>query len=179
MISQIIQSIENPLDREFMETLYLTYNRLIYSEIYKILENEWDTEDVLQTTLINLIGKASYLRTLERDRLVNYIISTAHNTSYNFLRAHKRVQEFSFDEALDFVVDTGMSGEDRLIRIEEIEDVDAAWKAIDMRSRLLLEMKYILEKSDAEIALEIGVNKNSVRMLLSRARDKLKAKVTA
>lgn len=44
---------------------------------------------------------------------------------------------------------------------------------LPLRDRTLLEMKYILEQSDAEIARVIQVKPNGVRNLLTRARRKL------
>lgn len=46
------------------------------------------------------------------------------------------------------------------------------WAKLDERSRFVLESRYILEKTDAEIAQTLKVNPNSVRMILTRARKK-------
>ena len=178
MLSLLILEIEDPQDREFMESLYISYNRLMYSEIKKILKNDWDTEDVQQMVLIRLIGKISLLRTLDRNRLVNYIITASKNTAYNYIRDNKRAPEFSFDEAVDsFEDDVYISEDDHLMMVEALEDVGAAWRALDLRSRQLLEAKYILDETNEEIAREIGVRTSSVRMLLTRARNKLKEQV--
>lgn len=177
MIPLILQSIESPQDRDFMEALYLQYNRLILSEVRKILKNDWDTEDVMQQVLIRLIGHIPKLQAMDRTHTVNYIIVTARNTAYNFLRDNKRIAEFPFDEAFDVADETLVSADERLILLEEIETAGAAWRLLDERSRRLLEMKYILEMPNEEIAQEIGVGTSSVRMLLTRARDKLKAAI--
>lgn len=177
MIPFIIQAIESPQDRDFMEALYLQYNRLIYSEVWKILKNDWDTEDVIQQVLIRLINNIPKLQTLDRIHTVNYIIVTARHTAYNYLRDNKRIVEFPFDETFDVVDETLVSADERLIVLEESEYTDTAWQSLDERSRRLLEMKYILEMPNEEIAQEIGVSANSVRMLLTRARDRLKTAV--
>lgn len=177
MIPFIIQAVESPQDRDFMEALYLQYNRLIYSEVWKILKNDWDTEDVIQQVLIRLINNIPKLQTLDRSHTINYIIVTARHTSYNFLRDNKHIVEFPFDETFDVVDETLVSADERLIVLEESEYTDTAWQSLDERSRRLLEMKYILEMPNEEIAQEIGVSANSVRMLLTRARDRLKTAV--
>ena len=56
-----------------METLFLEYQRLMYSEINKILQNAWDTEDVMQATLVKLIDKIPELRRKEKKKLINYV----------------------------------------------------------------------------------------------------------
>ena len=86
MIPYCILAIEDDSDRAFMETLFLEYQRLMYSEINKILQNAWDTEDVMQATLVKLIDKIPELRKKEKNKLINYIITAAKNTALNYLR---------------------------------------------------------------------------------------------
>lgn len=47
MIPYIILTIENDDDREFMADLYRTYHRLLYKEIYEIVQDSWNTEDLM------------------------------------------------------------------------------------------------------------------------------------
>ena len=82
MIPIIILTIQDPDEREYMTGLYIKYNRLMYSEIHKIIHDPWDVEDVLQISLVKLIDKISLLRTFERNRLVSYIISKCRNNAY-------------------------------------------------------------------------------------------------
>ena len=62
MIPYCILVIEDDDDREFMTLLYIRYQRLLYKEIYEILKNSWNTEDILQATLVKLIDKIPELR---------------------------------------------------------------------------------------------------------------------
>ena len=55
MIPYCILVIEDDDDREFMTLLYIRYQRLLYKEIYEILKKPWNTEDILQATLVKLI----------------------------------------------------------------------------------------------------------------------------
>ncbi len=176
MIPCVLATIEDMDDRDFMESLYYSYNRLMYSEIRRILHDQWDTEDVLQETLIRLIGKIPLLRTLGRNQLVNYVISTARNTARNYLRDNKRVTQFAFDESIDSLDETKTSDRalERLELIEMMQAVGEAWAQLDEKYKQALEMKYILEKSNEEIANEFDIGVNSVRMLLTRARNQLK-----
>ena len=65
MFPIIILAIENEDDREFMMQLYTQYRALLYSEIYKIVQNEWDADDVLQSVIEKLIDRLSKLREME------------------------------------------------------------------------------------------------------------------
>ena len=176
MIPFIVAAIEDIDDRDFMESLYYTYKRLMYSEIRKIVRDTWDVEDILQNSLLRLITKIPLLRTLGRDQLVNYIISTARNTALNFVRDEKRATQFAFDETIDSLdasrpSDTAL---ERLELIEMMQVVGDAWSQLDEKHKRVLELKYILEQSNEEIAKEFDIGANSVRMLLTRARNRLK-----
>lgn len=173
MIPFCILAIENDDDREFMAELFLRYQRLLYNEIYEILKNPWNTEDVLQATLVKLIDKISELRKKEEAKLVSYMVVAARNNTYNFLRAQKKSAQVSFEEysgqensaSADRQIESGM------IAKEEIEEMVRRWSQLDERSKHLLEGKYILGKSDEALAEELPIKPASVRMALTRARQ--------
>ena len=149
------------------------YQRLLYNEIYEILKNPWNTEDVLQATLVKLIDKISELRKKEEAKLVSYMVVAARNNTYNFLRAQKKSAQDSFEEysgqensaSADRQIESGM------IAKEEIEEMVRRWSQLDERSKHLLEGKYILGKSDEALAEELSIKPASVRMALTRARQ--------
>lgn len=173
MIPFCILAIENDDDREFMVELFLRYQRLLYNEIYEILNNPWNTEDILQATLVKLIDKILELRKKEETKLVSYMVVAARNNTYNFLRAQKKSAQVSFEEysgqensaSADRQIESGM------IAKEEIEEMVRRWSQLDERSKHLLEGKYILGKSDEALAEELSINPASVRMALTRARQ--------
>ena len=173
MIPFCILAIENDDDRELMAELFLRYQRLLYNEIYEILNNPWNTEDILQATLVKLIDKISELRKKEEAKLVSYMVVAARNNTYNFLRAQKKSAQVAFEEysgqensaSADRQIESGM------IAKEEIEEMVRRWSQLDERSKHLLEGKYILGKSDEALAEELSINPASVRMALTRARQ--------
>ena len=158
----------------FIERLYYTYRRLIYSQVRKYVKDSWDADDVVQSVLMKLIEKEPFIRTLNRDETANYIYVTARNNALNYLRDRKNSMLFSFDEAIDGAAEQLSQPDHALEQLELQTDIHSAWRALDERERVLLEMKYYLDKSDAEIAEALGVKPNSVRMLLTRARKRMK-----
>lgn len=173
MIPFCILAIENDDDRNFMTTLFINYQRLLYSEIYEILRDTWNTEDVLQATLVKLIDKIPELREKEPPRLISYIVAAAKNTAYNFLRAQKKVAPLAFE---DYMQEAEKCCEYRQIETqfiakEELEELKQKWPQLDSHSKYLLEGKYILGKSDEALAEELSIKPSSVRMALTRARQ--------
>ena len=174
MIPICILAIEDDSDREFMSWLYQQYHRLMYWEIYDLLHDQWATEDILQNSLIKLINKIPALREKDRNQQVNYIIATCRNTAKNYLRDTKRHAAYSFDEGFDLPDDQNSQSdiEWRLIHAEDLQLLSRVFPRLDEKSRYLLEARYMLDMSPKEIAAELNIQANSVRMLLSRARKK-------
>lgn len=172
MIPSCILLIEDEGDREYMTQLYLKYQRLMYSTICKIIEDSWRAEDVFQITLEKLINKVSLLRTLDRDHLVNYIISACKNNAYNELHRSARQQMFSFEECYDTSDNENgtRSVEEWVIQQDSFKRLMQVWPNLDTRSQYLLEARYILGQSTKEIAEELHIKPDSVRMALTRAR---------
>lgn len=178
MIPLIITSIEDDDDRRFMEDLYLSYNRLMFSTISKIISDEWAVEDILQTVLEKLIGKLQLLRTFSKPKLINYISKTSRNTTLNYLRSQsRRSNEISYDDEIEDASLTSPGVEDLLLMSEMIGNAHAAFEKLDDRNKRLLELKYFLEKTNEEIADELRVKPSSVRMMLTRARKALLAEI--
>lgn len=177
MIPIMIVTIENSDDRDFMEEVYLSYKRLMFSEIVKITNDRWAAEDVLQSVVVKLIDKLPLLQTLSKPKLINYIISASRNTAFNHLRSLKRAAEVSYDDEFDNMRNQAPSIDEGLMLSEMLDNIGSAWEKLDERSRRILEMKYVLEKANEDIAKELEIKPSSVRMLLTRARNALKAQI--
>ena len=58
------------------------------------------------------------------------------------------------------------------LRLDAIRKI---WAQIPVEDRLLLEQKYILDWSDKDLAARLGVQPQSVRMMLTRTKRKVTA----
>lgn len=166
-------AIEDDSDRDFMLRLYEDYQRLIYSTIHEFVENLQDIEDIQQDLLVKLIDHLPTLRALEPKAMSSYIYTSARNSAYSFLRLRKKEAVASFDDEQWFEGSTIASGEEvetAFLRQEDMRALHDVWEQLPEQCRLLLEAKYFLGKSDAEIADTLGIKASSVRMYLTRAR---------
>lgn len=174
MIPLIILTIEDEDDRSFMTEVYVRYERLIYSEIYKLMNDRWLVEDVMQTTLMKLIDQLARLRGMDERHRINYIITAARNNAISALRTHGNRASASLEAQREAGWDLGsdFSVEETILRGEKIGRLKDIWPELDARSRYLLESKYILDASSKEMAQTLGIKEDSVRVELSRARRK-------
>lgn len=179
MLPLCISAIEDDNDRAFMEHLYYKYQRLMYSVIQRYTKDSWDIEDIFQSTLPNLIDKLALLKTLSNTKRTNYIISTCKNTAINYLEKKRNRNEFSFE---DIPTQSIFTEDSYQLSINDSDDVIAfrrAWSKLDDRRQYLLEARYILNKSFDEIALDLNIKPNSVRVAMSRARETAKQLILA
>ena len=170
MLPLMITASEDESNRALMEWLYLQYRRLIYSEVRKLVQNEDEAEDLMQTVVEKLIHKVDLLRDLERRRLVNYVISTAKNTAQNFLRDnHPAARVWEEQEQL---ADPAPMPEEKILYREDLSSLSRVWRTKKEKTRYLLIARYILNKSGREIAEDLQMPPDNVRMALVRARRK-------
>lgn len=162
-------AIEDESEKVFMTWLYLQYRRLIYSEIQKIIGSTDEVKDLLQSVIVKLIEKLPLLRKIEQRKLVNYIISTAKNTAYNFLRGKDREILWENQEEPP---DPAPIPEEQIIRQEDLYRLARVWVDLDEKTQYLLSAKYILKKSSKEIASDLNMPPDNVRMALVRAKRK-------
>ena len=168
--------IRNEDDRIFMEKFYEQYHKLIYSQVCKLIKNEYDVEEIVQESLIGLIERVETLKTLPKDRLINYSISVARYTAYAYIRKKKQFELIPFDsnEVAWHSQQVENSGLDELvIKKIEGEKLYYVWTHLKARDQALLNMKYILDYTNEEIAEVLGVKPDSIRMMLTRAKRNL------
>ena len=175
MIPLVILAIEDDDDREFMEAFFQKYERLMYSEIYKFTSEPTDAEDILQTVLVKLIEKVKLLRSMDRNPRVNYLITTIKNTSINMVYRRRQIDSLDdidwFDKNQPQAPNTV---EDMVFRREAVFRMEAIWPLLDEKSRFLLRARYFLGMNQEEIAAELNIKPDSVRMEMSRARKKVR-----
>lgn len=165
MLPLVILAIEDENEKAFMTWLYLQYRRLIYSKVRKIVGNTDEAEDLLQS----VVEKLPLLRAMEQSKLVNYIISTAKNTAYNSLRGKE--QEILWEDQEE-LVDPAPMPEEHILAQEDLSRLARVWIDLDKKTQYLLSAKYILKKSGKEIASDLNMPPDNVRMALVRARRK-------
>ena len=182
MFPLIFSTIKNVQDRTFMERFYEQYHKLMYSQIKKLTQDNDEVEEIMQEVWVSLIEKVSLLQTMSRDRLVSYSISVARYTAFAFFRKKKRFELISFEDCESAWYNQQVSAgglEEMIIKKIEGEQLYYVWTHLKARDQALLNMKYILEYENDEIAAVLGVKPESIRMLLTRARQSLSAGLSA
>ena len=179
MLPLMIATIDDDADRAFMTRIYCRYRRYMYKTIGTFVSDPWDADDIFQTTLPNLIDHLDTLKSLPKNKLTAYIHAVCKNTAINFLRKKGRMKEISFE---DFEETLPSQEDPYQLQLSESDDVEAfrrAWLKLDTRSQYLLEARYILNKPYDEIALDLNIKPSSVRVAMTRTKEKAKRLILA
>lgn len=158
------------MGRDFMEGLYLNYKQLMLLTAGKYFPAREDREDVVHDAMLRLLRHEERLARMEEKRVPGYIVFTVRSAAVDLLRKRNRAPESALEE------DRADGGEppllEQIILEESLERLRAVWPSLSSEEQLLLEGKYIWGCSDEELAQTLGCRKDSVRMMLTRARRK-------
>lgn len=106
------------------------------------------------------------------DRIIQIAIcAAAHNTAYNYNRAKKKNYFIDIDPDNE---PSPSSLEDSIIHREDLASLALVWNHLDEKTQYLLSARYILKKSGKEMAAELGIPADNVRMAVVRAKRKAK-----
>lgn len=170
-----IQSMKSQDDQLFMTNLYLTHRGRMLNIAAKVMRDALDYEDVINEACLRLIGKVSFLRSLNSYKLEAYVVVTVRNTALNMLKQRKRERASALS---DGEREREIPSDEEAIDANLLREVDAQALSDALISigdaADILRMRYYQQMKDAEIAKTLGIGQDSVRVYISRAKKKLR-----
>ncbi len=155
------------------------YHKSVYHQMYQMVNNSDDAEDLT----LEAFGKA--FRRLE-SYTPNFAFSTwlfkiAINNCIDHLRKHKkRNSTVSIDSPIDAhgeqdfarnIPDHNANPEAAMIRSQKVAHIRALVNQLNMKYRLMVELRYYEEFSYEEIAQELNLPLGTVKAQLFRAKE--------
>jgi RNA polymerase sigma-70 factor (ECF subfamily) len=143
--------------RRYKERVFLFFSRRVNSK-----EEAWD---LTQETFMRAF-KSRQGFTYQGYRYSSYLFKVARNLLINYYRKKKTISLESLDKDPFFKPSYRQNFDNRLI-----------WKATDdllIIEKIVLEERYKKGKSIREIAQKVNKSENAVKLILSRARKKLR-----
>ena len=151
-----------------MLKLYEEYNQYIYKLAWQHACRNVEVDDLVQEAWLKICGKTLHISQLQKPQQLAYLAAVVRNTACSFSRSTSHEVPLEYADKLTYCEAEILNRIlDRKISIELFRKV---WPCVPIASRTILERKFILNESDEEIAYVLGINKNSVRMYLSRAK---------
>ena len=167
-----MQAVHKPLDpaaTEELERVYREHAPLIYRTAWGVLGTREDAEDVLQAVFLSLLRRESLPDLRQNPRA--YLYRAAVTASLDVLKAKRRRPTLVDNARLEnAAADAGTPFDEDLY-----ERLCAAIAQLPADASSVVILRYMHNKSLAEIARELGVSRTAVAVRLFRSRARLKA----
>lgn len=163
-------------DSLFFEQFYARYKNFLYYTARRKCSNEDDVHDVVQETIVRLLKNITVLKEINEAKTQKYIALTVRAVYVDLEKKKHTDMAISLDEVLIEALHCGGTQIEREMEgIDHKDNIRKLQAGLSVRDWYVLENKYILGYTDQEIALQLGVAPDSIRMILSRAKSKARA----
>lgn len=155
------------LDERSFAAFYERTKRAVWSYVYRVTGHSADADDIVQEAFCRLIG--ADIAADDEEGLRRYVFKIASNLMAD--RWRRAAREASWLDRL-------RGGNDTYVDAAYDDTVSREFAALAPRDRALLWLAYVEGDNHQEIADALGLARGSVKVLLFRARAKLKRLLT-
>lgn len=156
--------------------IYEKYKKIVIYTVKRFIYDEFIAEDIFQDIFIIIGHNLEHINLDEEKRSRNYIITIARNYCISYLRKEKNSKEDLLEE-IESINYSPENPLDNVINKESFQLLQKEIKKLSYKYRMVLELKYINEFEDDEIANFLGITKRNVQMRLYRAKLMLRERL--
>ena len=150
------------LDERAFAACYHSHSRALWSYVYRVTGKGADADDIVQDAFCRLLQ--ADVGALADEELRRYVFRIASNLLADRWRRAKQEQSW-----LD-----RFRGSDTHVDPEYDDSLSREFAALKPRERALLWLAYVEGESHQDIADALGLARGSIKVLLSRARGRLR-----
>jgi RNA polymerase sigma-70 factor (ECF subfamily) len=154
---------------EIQEKFVADNMRRIFRQIYRLVGNIHDAQDLTQEAFIKALQRQEQLK--DPEKAAHWLSRIATNTALDFLRRHKRVSFCEMTEAPEGHME---SPEATVLRMEQSDWLAAGLERLTARERSALVLRDVEELPAEEVARRLDCSKATVRSHIANARIKLR-----
>ena len=143
--------------------------RRIFRQIYHMVGNVADAQDLTQEAFIKALQRSDQLK--DGEKATHWLSRIATNTALDFLRRHGRYTFCEIDDAPEYECE---SPEEILLRGEQREYLEASLMVLTPRERAALVLRDVEDLPAEEVARRLDCSKATVRSHIANARTKIR-----
>lgn len=174
MLHIYLATLDSEEERTSLEKIYNDHKSAMLSAALSVVRKQEKAEDAVQDAIISLIKHKDDLFQLPHSQLRSKLVIFTKNKCIDMLRKDNRIHDVQIDDMEDVIGTGGASLEDQVILSDEYETMKKKIAALDEPSRLVLEMRYILDMTYKEIGEEMGITAKHVDTKIMRAKEKVR-----
>lgn len=149
---------------------YLPYQNKLYRIAYSLLENASDAEDIVQEIYIKLWNKRDQMSHI--NNYESFCVTITKNLCFDFIRSKSKLKNQDTD--INEIADSEQYITDVIDNRIEKQHIDHLMKQLPEQQKKVLLLKHYNELSSEEIEEITGLSNANIRVLLSRARKKMR-----
>lgn len=143
--------------------------RRIFAQIYRMVGNVADAQDLTQEAFIKAIQRQDQLK--DEQKAAHWLSRIATNTAIDFVRRSGRATFCEIEDAPEGHFDTP---EELLLRSEQREYLQEGLRLLSARERAALLLRDVEGLPAEEVAKRMGCSKATVRSHIANARTKFR-----
>src|SRR6202046_4750559 len=165
----LLEAVSDSQDRELQDRFVNDNLRRIFRQIYHMVGNVHDAQDLTQEAFIKALQRQEQLK--DELKAAHWLSRIATNTALDFLRRHGRVAFCEMAEAPESHAETP---EAALLRSEQRDWLADGLERLTPRERAALVLRDMEGLPAEEVAKRLECSKATVRSHIANARTKLK-----
>ncbi len=171
--------IDSPEGGSKFSQIYKLYRNTIYSVAFDIIKNEHDAEDVLEETLIKVIGILDDIdeEMIGTAKCKNLMITIAKHKAIDYWRKMKHLPIPM--EVMEKQTSGCKDAEELCIEVEDYQELIQCINGLDERYRDVLNLKVLHHLSSKQIADLLDTTEANVNMRFMRAKRMLAKRLEA
>ena len=174
LLAFYLAALDTEAERTKMSEIYETHKHIMLRYALKMTNSREMAEDAVHNVFLSLIKhKGKYFPLGSKELRTKLIIMTK-NKCIDILRQHNAFVDDQIDDMDDVLESNEIPVEEQVILNTEYESIKKYVAALNENSRLVLEMKYLLEMTYKEIGEELGMTPKHVDTRIMRAKEKVR-----
>ncbi len=170
MIFLYITALESPEDRFIITKIYHDYRKIMGYTAKKMLHDHQLAEDAVQQTFVKLIHNVSTVRKLPEEKIKPYIFIALQNSILDIVDKNKK---YCSENALDENIHNEYSVENEVIEQIQVKDMIKELKNLPANDMMILQLTYLFQLKDSQIAKLLSINISAVKKRRERAKARL------
>ncbi|WP_252229908.1 RNA polymerase sigma factor [Clostridium sp. ZBS15] len=160
------------MNNELINEMFEKKMIIIYKYLVKLGCSKDNAEDIVQDTFYTAL---KYIDGIQTNKVSSWLFKVAINKYYDLCRKNNRHIYLSIDEEVfkERLVENNLV-EEFILDLERKKEINEILNSISDVHKNLLFFKYDMGLSYKEIAELLGINENTVKTYLFRAREKFK-----
>lgn len=167
-------AITNPCERDKIEQIYIKYKGLMYYVAYSVLEDKQKAEDAVHESFLKIIKHLDKFQDISCNKSKGLIVIITRNTSIDILRKKKKITQIALEEVAYTLESNEVPLADFVTAAEGYALLVHSIAQLDEKYADILQLKYIYDYHDNEIAEILSISSDNVRVRLHRAKKKLR-----